>query len=71
MTEKALTAPQVAEVLQVSEKTVRRLMRSGALPTIRFGRSVRVSERVLTEWIASGGHVHEDGGNRELQTVAQ
>jgi excisionase family DNA binding protein len=37
-----LTAPQVATSLQVSLRTVRRLIRSGSLPVVRIGRILRV-----------------------------
>jgi excisionase family DNA binding protein len=37
-----LTAPQVATSLQVSLRTIRRLIRSGALPVVRIGRTLRV-----------------------------
>lgn len=45
-----LTLPEVAEVLHVSPKTVRRLMRRG-LPSVRFGRLVRFEQRDLLRWV--------------------
>jgi excisionase family DNA binding protein len=38
------TIDETAEILNVSSRTVRRLIDSGALPVHRFGRSVRVSD---------------------------
>ena len=37
-----LTVSDVAEVLKVSTRTVRRLIKSGALASVTVGRSVRV-----------------------------
>ena len=37
-----LTVIDVAEVLRVSTRTVRRLIKSGALPSVTVGRSIRV-----------------------------
>jgi excisionase family DNA binding protein len=39
-----LKAPEVAELLGVSTKTVRRLLDAGELPFHRFRRSIRISE---------------------------
>jgi len=38
------TIDETAEILNVSSRTVRRLIDSGALPVHRFGRSVRISD---------------------------
>ena len=38
------TIDETAEILNVSSRTVRRLINSGALPVHRFGRSVRISD---------------------------
>ena len=45
-----LSIPEVAEILGVSPKTVRRLMRRG-LPSVRFGRLVRFEQRDLLRWV--------------------
>jgi excisionase family DNA binding protein len=37
-----LTVADVAQVLRVSTRTVRRLIKSGALPSVTVGRSIRV-----------------------------
>ena len=37
-----LTIVDVAQVLKVSTRTVRRLIKSGALPSVTVGRSIRV-----------------------------
>ena len=46
-----LTFADVAEQLQVSPRTVRRLADAGALPVIRIGRAVRVAETDLAAYL--------------------
>ena len=48
-----LTVAEVAAALRVSRMTVYRMVHSGELPAIRFGRSFRVPEQAL-EAIVSG-----------------
>jgi excisionase family DNA binding protein len=48
------TVPQVAEALNVSTRTVRRLIADEKLPTVRIGRAIRVREDVLMELIDEG-----------------
>jgi excisionase family DNA binding protein len=42
-----LTVAEVAEMMRVSRMTVYRLVHSGDLPAIRFGRSFRVPESAV------------------------
>lgn len=42
-----LTVADVAEVLKVSTRTVRRLIKSGALASVTVGRSIRVRQEDL------------------------
>ncbi len=44
-----LTVAEVAEMMRVSKMTVYRLVHSGELPAIRFGRSFRVPESAVVE----------------------
>ena len=44
-----LTVQEVAAVMRVSKMTVYRLVHSGDLPAVRFGRSYRVPESAVTE----------------------
>jgi excisionase family DNA binding protein len=46
-----LTIKDVAERLQMSSRTIYRLIDAGDLAVIRIGRSVRVSERALTAFL--------------------
>ncbi len=46
-----LTVAEVAEMMRVSKMTVYRLVHSGELPAIRFGRSFRVPESAVEEAI--------------------
>ncbi len=49
-----LTVAEVASYLQVSIRTVRRLIVSGELKVIRIGRAIRVQKTALRAFIASG-----------------
>lgn len=48
---KLLTVPDVANVLSIAERRVWTLIKSGEIPRIRIGRSVRVRPKDLVEWI--------------------
>ena len=45
---KFLTVAEVAQVMRVSKMTVYRLVHSGEMPAVRFGRSYRVPETAVT-----------------------
>ena len=47
------TIPEVAERLNVCERTVRRWIESGALRAHRFGRLVRISQTDLAAFLAA------------------
>jgi excisionase family DNA binding protein len=49
----ALTVFDVATRLKVSDKTVRRLIKAGALKSVRVGHCVRVAEADFHAYIAS------------------
>ncbi|WP_111467113.1 helix-turn-helix domain-containing protein [Microbacterium suaedae] len=44
-----LTVAEVADIMRVSKMTVYRLVHSGELPAVRFGRSYRVPESAVTQ----------------------
>ncbi|QBI56052.1 helix-turn-helix domain-containing protein [Streptomonospora litoralis] len=46
-----LTVAEVATVMRVSKMTVYRMVHSGALPAIRVGRSYRVPERAVQDYL--------------------
>jgi excisionase family DNA binding protein len=46
-----LTVAEVAEVMRVSKMTVYRLVHSGELPAVRVGRSFRVEERAVHDYL--------------------
>ena len=50
---KLRTIDETAEILNVSSRTVRRLIDSGALPVHRFGRSVRISDADIAQLMAA------------------
>ena len=48
---KFLTVAEVASVMRVSRMTVYRLVHSGEVPAVRVGRSFRVPERAVHEYL--------------------
>ena len=48
-----LTVAEVAEMMRVSNMTVYRLVHSGDLPAVRFGRSFRIPESAVVAAIAT------------------
>ncbi|MFF1571209.1 helix-turn-helix domain-containing protein [Leifsonia sp. NPDC058292] len=56
-----LTVAEVADMMRVSRMTVYRLVHSGELPAIRFGRSFRVPESAVTAALEAVVHAPETG----------
>lgn len=54
-----LTINETADVLNVSPRTVRREIDSGALPIVRIGRSIRIDPADLDALIAKGRSVKD------------
>ena len=48
-----LTLDQVADRLQVSRRTVERLVAAGRIRIVRIGRAIRVTERELEAYVAA------------------
>ena len=48
---KLLTVAEVAAVMRVSKMTVYRLVHAGDLPAVRVGRSYRVSEQAVHDYL--------------------
>ena len=48
-----LTVAEVAELMRVSKMTVYRLVHSGDLPAVRVGRSFRVHQQAVEEYLGS------------------
>lgn len=49
-----LTVAEVAAMLRVSKMTVYRMVHSGELPAMQVGRSFRVPQRAVEEYLAAG-----------------
>ncbi|NJC41699.1 excisionase family DNA binding protein [Brevundimonas alba] len=49
---KFFTVRDVADILTVSDKTVRRLIASGDLPHHKVGRQVRISQRDFRDFVS-------------------
>ncbi len=47
-----LTVAEVAELMRVSAMTVYRMVQSGELPAVRFGRSYRIPEAAVVELVS-------------------
>lgn len=47
--------PEVARILNVSTRSVWRLLRTGALRPVKCGRAIRVARKCLDEFIERGG----------------
>lgn len=48
-----MTVAEVADVMRVSKMTVYRLVHAGELPAVRFGRSYRVPEKAVENYLRS------------------
>jgi excisionase family DNA binding protein len=51
-----LTVQEVAALMRVSKMTVYRLVHSGELASVRVGRSFRVPERAVHEYLGDAFH---------------
>ena len=51
-----LTVAEVAELMRVSAMTVYRMVQSGELPAVRFGRSYRIPEAAVVELVSPQRH---------------
>jgi len=51
MDEKLLNPADVAEILQVSRASAYKMLKEGAIPTVRFGKSIRVKREDLEVYI--------------------
>lgn len=49
--QKFFTVAEVAQIMRVSKMTVYRLVHSGEMPAIRVGRSFRVPESAVTDYL--------------------
>ncbi|MHA7285908.1 helix-turn-helix domain-containing protein [Arthrobacter sp. MDT3-44] len=58
MTENLLTVAEIAAQMRVSKMTVYRLVQSGAMHGIRFGRSYRVPEAAVQQYLDSVNSGH-------------
>ena len=56
-----LTVAEVADLMRVSSMTVYRLVRSGELPAVRFGRSYRIPETAVAAAVELPAAQHAPG----------
>lgn len=57
-TEDLLTVAEIAAQMRVSKMTVYRLVQSGAINGLRFGRSYRVSEAAMQQYLETTNPPH-------------
>lgn len=53
-----LSIPEVARTLRLGRTKVYELIATSGLPTVRFGRSIRVPLAKLQEWLDQRGEQH-------------
>jgi excisionase family DNA binding protein len=46
-----LTVAEVAQIMRLSKMTVYRMVNSGQLPALKMGRSVRIPEHVVDDYL--------------------
>ena len=51
-----LKVPEVAEVLRIARSRAYELVSEGEIPSVRIGRSVRVSRKELDRWLEGQRH---------------
>jgi excisionase family DNA binding protein len=56
-TNRVLTAPELANLLNVSTKTVYKLTASNTLPAVRIGTSIRFNPASVVLWLRTVGNV--------------
>ncbi len=56
-----LTVEEVAEALRIGRSAAYELVRSGGLPAVRIGRTIRVSRQALLAWIDGAARAGELG----------
>ncbi len=61
-----LTTEEVLEYLQVTQRTVYRLIKAGRIPSVRVGRQWRFRKQDLDRWLENQGR----GGARAIATMA-
>ena len=67
MSERLLTVQKVAERLRISLSAVYQAVRTGDLPAVRFGRSIRLSPEEVERWVERSTVVGGIGGQTQGQ----
>jgi excisionase family DNA binding protein len=57
---KVYTLEEVAEILQLTRRTLYTYIKNGQLKAVKIGKYWRVSEETLQQFIATGTETHED-----------
>jgi len=65
-----MTVAEAAKLLHLSVPGVYGLVRSGVVPACRLGRAIRISERVLQNYITAGGRAWPGGWRKRSSSGA-
>ncbi len=63
-----LTVPETARLLRISRNLAYELVARGELPSVRFGRVIRIPRRVLTDWVRESVGRRDTGARAENET---
>ena len=66
MSDRLLTAKQVAELLAVPESWVREATRAGRIPHLRLGRYRRYQPAAIDAWLAENRRESQGANRRDL-----
>ena len=70
MTNKLLKANEVAEILDVSRSLAYQMLKQGVIPSVRFGRTVRVRPQDLDAFIVNNVSELPTEGNSSLVQIS-
>ncbi len=62
MAQEILTIKQVAEYLQLNEKTIYRMVKTKGIPFFKVGGSIRFRKTIVEKWIDSLSNANPTGG---------
>jgi excisionase family DNA binding protein len=58
-----LTIDELAGMLKISTRTIRRILKRGDLPAIRIGRQLRFNREAVNEWLKTQSIEQLEGQN--------
>ncbi|MBN1902339.1 helix-turn-helix domain-containing protein [Candidatus Sumerlaeota bacterium] len=58
-----LTIDELADMLKISTRTIRRILKRGDLPAMRIGRQLRFNREAVNEWLKTQSIEQSEGQN--------